>query len=200
MRVGFKALWHGKPTRAKIRPVAPLAIVEGPRKLFKPLQKATTDDNGEWFGVAPLAVAPAKYAMDVIVQAKRNRVRISGIFDEISNYFIVDLSSRRYKRIKLPDRIPGDGYFTVRQEILTPQDLIDVSKDQVRNVSYCGACLYYLPFGPKGMCVVNGAVTKPLEIKDPANTTSQFYYPVFLHPVSPQRLARDTRRRLLAEN
>lgn len=169
----------------KIRPNLPLT--SGPP--FLPVLEVITNENGEWFGIAPLFLLPANYLLDIDVGG----VRVSGTFGEIENIFTVDLETKTWTQETLTERIPGDGYFQIDRRILSPRELLDVTNDPVREVSRCSTCLYYLP-GPslsQGFCVVNGLKTAAIPIKDAPNTSSRMYYPFFLQPLSPQRLARD---------
>ena len=193
MRVGFKVTYNGRSVAgARIVPLLPLTT-------GFPLFPASpvTDQNGEWFGIAPLALAPALYLLDVSVQAMGHEVRISGPFEEIENRFLVDLSRGTFSVERLGKRIPGDGYFEVGQALLREEELIDVTSDPVRFISSCATCQYYFPpsFGT-GFCVVNGLKTPAIPIESALNLTCEFYYPFFLQPNSPQRLQRDLARRV----
>jgi hypothetical protein len=191
MRVGFLVSYNGRPVRgASI--VARLPLTTG--FPFVPVAPAT-DANGEWFGVAPLAISPALYLMDVTVQGMGRQVTISGAFDEIENRFLVDLATGAVARERLGDRIPGDGYWQPDPQLLRPGELVNVSRDPVRSISNCSTCVYLFPPGARrGQCLVNGVQTDPIPIDDAPNTSSRKFYPFFLHPVSPGRLALDARR------
>ena len=69
MRVGIKVLRNGHPA-VGVSLVANLPLATG-----FPLIPAVarTDVNGEWFGVAPLAIFPAVYLMDVVVDQEGGR-------------------------------------------------------------------------------------------------------------------------------
>ena len=193
MRVGFKVTYNGRPLAgAKIVPLLPLTTGFP----FFPAEPSS-DSNGEWFGVAPLAIAPAVYLLDVTVQGMGREVRIRGTFEEIENRFLVDLSRGTFSVEKLGDRIPGDGYFEVGQALLREDELIDVTDDPVKFISSCATCQYFFPpsFGT-GFCVVNGLKTPAIPIESALNITCEFYYPFFLQPLSPQRLQRDLLRRV----
>ena len=191
MRVGFQVTSNGRPVEgARIVPWLPLT---SGFPFFPALP--VTDRKGEWFGVAPLAISPALYLMDVSVQGRGRQVRISGAFDEIENRFLVDLAAGTWRRERLGARIPGDGYWEPDPRLLREAELIDVSGDPVRAVSNCSTCVYLFPPGaPRGQCLVNGIQTDPIPIEDAPNTSSRKYYPFFLHPVSLGRLALDARR------
>ena len=94
MRVGIKVLRNGQPA-AGVSLVPNLPLTTG-----FPLIPAfpRTDANGEWFGVAPLAISPAVYLMDVVVDPEGSSIRISGGFDEIENQFFVDLNRLTVER------------------------------------------------------------------------------------------------------
>ena len=193
MRVGFKVTYGGRPVPgARIAPALPLTTGFP----FLPAQPET-DANGEWFGVAPMAISPANYLLDVSVKGRGRRVRISGTFDEIESYFLVNLSEGTFSRQSLGKRIPGDGYFAVDQQLLDTRELIEVTNDPVRFISACATCQYFFPpaFGA-GFCVVNGLRTPAIPIKSALNTTCRLYYPFFLQPNSPLRLRRDLSRRV----
>lgn len=169
-----------------------------------------TNHNGEWFGVAPIFVSPGSYFMAVRVSEGGESVSIRGVFDEIENLFHVDLGSKTWQREKLPTRIPGDGYYEVDQQLLEPWEVVhlggphtlilpseDLWRDPVLDISSCAQCLYYaLPGAPSGVCLVNGAKTPSIPIDHPAQMTCRLYYPIFLHPISPQRAIRDLARGL----
>ena len=193
MRVGFSVSHFRQPAAGvRIRGILPLTSGFP----FVPTE-GVTDENGEWFGVAPLAVGPANYRMDVVVEKEDRSVHISGTFDEIESLFVVDLTAGSWTRQRLPERIPGDGYFEVDQELLLPDEVLDVSNDPVRSISNCATCMYLFPPGVlPSFCVVNGVETEAINIPDPRNLTCRFYYPFFLLPTSPQRLLRDIGRRM----
>ena len=191
--MGFKVVRWGEPVKgAEIISNVPLGLIDiSSMTRIRVVRRAVTDENGEWFGVAPLALAPALYYMDVTVREGGDSVRISGVFSEISNMVIVDLAKKEYTVEALSGRIPGDGYFRVDDTIITESDLIDVSDDPVKAVSRCSICLYFNRVSRT--CVVNGRKGPKIRIEDPGNTTCQLYYPFFLPP-SMQRLARDLQR------
>ena len=188
MRIGIKVLRNGQPAvGVTLAPRLPLAT-------GFPLMPAfpLTDANGEWFGVVPLAISPAVYLMDVVVDPEGSSIRINGGFDEIENQFFVDLDRGTVERVQLGTRIPGDGYFKVDTRLLLPKEVVNVSRDAVRFVSNCATCQYYLPPGfATGFCAVNGLRTPAIPIPDARNNTCRLFYPFFLQPISPQRLARD---------
>ncbi len=69
MRVGIKVVRNGQPT-------AGVALVPNlPLTTVFPLIPAfpRTDVNGEWFGVVPLAISPAVFLMDVVVDPEGGR-------------------------------------------------------------------------------------------------------------------------------
>lgn len=189
MRVGFQVNRSGIPVEgAEIRGTLTTGFP------FVPTV-GITDVNGEWFGVAPIAVSPANYFMQATVIHGAAQLEIKGVFDEIENLFSVDLDAGQYTRERLSERIPGDSYWSPTPDFLSELDLIDLSGDPVRGVSSCGTCLYFVPLGlPSGQCLVNGLQTSPIPIADAARTSSPWFYPFFLHPVSPQRLQRDLSR------
>lgn len=193
MRVGFRVTYQGQPVKgATIVPLLPMTTGFP----FFPAQPET-DAKGEWFGVIPLTVSPANYLMDVSIRGMGHEVRISGAFDEIESYFLVNLSAGTFTRQRLGERIPGDGYFEVDQKLLRQEELIDVTADPVRFISACATCQYFFPPGfGTGFCVVNGLRTPAIPIKSALNITCRLYYPGFLQPNSPPRLQRDLARRI----
>ena len=102
MRVGIKVLRNGRAAEGA-SPAQMLPLTTG-----FPLIPACprTDVNGEWFGLVPLAISPAIYLMDVVVDPGGSAIRISGGFDEIETQLFVDLNRRNVERKKLGDRIP----------------------------------------------------------------------------------------------
>ena len=97
MRVGIKVLRNGQPTEG-------VALVPNPPLTTGfPLlpEYPQTDVNGEWLGVVPLAISPAIYLMDVVVDPEGSSIRISGSFDEIENQFFVDLNRGTVERVRL---------------------------------------------------------------------------------------------------
>ncbi len=116
MRVGIKVL------RNRQQAVGVPLVPNLPLTTGFPLIPAfpRTDANGQWFGVAPLAISPAVYAIDIVVDPEGGAIPISGSFDEIENQFFVDLNRRTVERLRLGDRIPGDGYFAVDTRLLLP--------------------------------------------------------------------------------
>jgi len=188
MRVGIKVVRNGQAA-AGVPLVPNLPLATG-----FPLLPAfpRTDMNGEWFGVVPLAISPAVYLMDVVVDPEGSAIRINGSFSEIENQFFVDLNRRTVGMQRLGDRIPGDGYFAVDTRLLQPREVVNISRDQVRFISNCATCQYFLPPGfGGGFCAVNGLRTPAIPIPDSRNNSCRLYYPFFLQPNSPQRLARD---------
>ena len=141
MRVSF-SVWHfRRPVAgARIRGILPLTT-----GIPFVLTEGITDEKGEWFGVVPVAIGPAYYAMDVVVEYESRSVRISGLFDEIENLFIVDMNALSWERERLPERIPGDGYFEVDLDLLRPDEVLDVTDDAVRTISNCAICQYLFP-------------------------------------------------------
>ena len=196
MRVGFRVTRGGSPVGgARIRCRVPACLIDISVDIAgipvpTIVREAVTDENGEWFGVAPIAVAPALYYLDVDVTDGESTVRVRGLFREISNMIYVDLESGSFEARPLDQRIPGDGYNIVFDMLITEEDLIDVSGDPVRAVSRCSICLYYERL--TSTCVVNGP-RMLIPIADPENTTCPLYYPFFLPP-SPVRLSRDLPR------
>ncbi len=69
MRVGIKVLSNGQPA-AGVTLVANLPLTAG--SLLIPAFPRT-DVIGEWFGVVPLAISPAVYLMDVVVDPEGGR-------------------------------------------------------------------------------------------------------------------------------
>ncbi len=69
MRVGFKVLRNGQPAAGVT------LVANPPLSTGFPLIPAfpRTDVNGEWFGVATLAISPAVYLMDVVVDPEGGR-------------------------------------------------------------------------------------------------------------------------------
>ncbi len=116
MGVGIKVVRIGQPT-AGVALVSNLPLTTG-----FPLIPAfpRTDVKGEWFGVAPLAISPAVYVIDVVADPEGVAIRISGGFDEIETQLFVDLNRRTEERVRLGDRIPGVGYFEVDNRLLLP--------------------------------------------------------------------------------
>ena len=189
MRVGFRVSRGGFPVEG--------AQLRGTLTTGFPFLPAMpkTNSHGEWFGVVPLAVLPGSYAMLVDISEAGDLVRISGLFDEIESLFHVNLGSKTWTREKLPTRIPGDGYFAIDSKLLDPTEVVTLTGDQVLDISSCAQCLYYAPpASPKGGCLVNGNDSSPIPINKPREMTCRLYYPFFLHPVSPQRAARDLAR------
>ncbi len=79
MRVGIKVVRNGQPTAGvALVPNPPLTTGFPLIPAFPP-----TEANGEEFGVAPLAISPAVYLIDVVVDPEGVSIRISGSFDEI---------------------------------------------------------------------------------------------------------------------
>ena len=103
MRVRIKVLRNGQPA-------AGVALVPNlPLTTVFPLIPAfpRTDVNGECFGVVSLAISPAIYLMDVVVDPEGSAIRISDGSEEIENQFFVDLNRLSVERNRLGDRIPG---------------------------------------------------------------------------------------------
>ncbi len=94
MRGGIKVLRNGQ-SAAGVALVPNLPLTTG-----FPLIPASprTDVNGEWFGVAPLAILTAVYLMDVVVDPEGVAIRINGGFDGICNQFFVDLNRLTVER------------------------------------------------------------------------------------------------------
>ena len=156
MRGGIKVLRNGQPAAGvALVPNLPLAT----RSLLIPAYPRT-DTNGEWFGVAPLAILSTAYLMDVVVDPEGVAIRINGGVDGICNQFFVDLNRRTVDRLRLGDRISGGGYFEVDNQLLLPKEVINVSRDQVRFISNCATCQCFVPPGlGTGFCAVNGLRT-----------------------------------------
>ncbi len=116
MRVGVKVVRNGQPA-AGVTLVSNLPLTTG-----FPLIPASprTDVNGEWFGLVPLAISPAVYLMDVVVDPEGSAIRISGGCNKIESQFFADLNRRTVERVRLGTRIPGDGYFEVDNRLLLP--------------------------------------------------------------------------------
>lgn len=202
MRVGLRTTHRGIPvSHATIRPATfPLITGPGGSPPLQPVRLAHTDSNGEWFGIAPFFITPARYLVNVQITYGPSKTRIRGMFDEISNMFYVNLDTSTWKREKLPTRIPGDGYNTVDQKPLALSDLKNVTTDAVRSITACRFCRYAVPGAnlKSGTCTVNGP-RAPIPIPDLDNYTSRLYAPVFLPP-SPGWVARDIRRLSSGEN
>lgn len=178
MRIGFKVLNGSTPVSATITGnIIPVSIA--------------TDINGEAFAIAPVALSPARYLLDVICTCPRTSLHITDIADEIENYYTIDLRTKTWKRETLSGRISGDGFYKIDNELLKPDELIISNTDPMLKVSNCALCLYFNRL--KSMCMVNGNLTQPIQISDPIHTTSRLYYPVFLPP-SYQRIQRDLKR------
>lgn len=178
MRVGFKVLNGNVPVKATLTGnIIPVSI--------------TTNDNGEAFAIAPVSISPAKYILDIICTCPKTSIRISDIADEIENYYTIDLNTKTWSKETLSGRIGGDGFYTIDNELLKPDELIISNTDPMLKVSNCVLCSYFNRL--KSICVVNGNLTPPILIKDPIHTTSRLYYPVFLPP-SYNRIQRDLNR------
>ncbi len=178
MRVGFKVLNGIIPVNATITGnIIPVSI--------------KTDQNGEAFAMAPVAISPARYFLDVVCTCPVTSIRITDIADEIENYYTIDMSTKTWRRETLSGRIGGDGFYKIDEELLKPEDLIISNTNPMLKVSNCALCLYFNRL--KSTCVVNGNLTPPIPIKDSIHTTSRLYYPVFLPP-SYQRIQRDLKR------
>lgn len=178
MRVGFKILNGIVPVQATITGnIIPVSI--------------RTDSNGEAFAIAPVALSPAKYIVDIICSCKKTTLHISDIADEIENYYTVDLKTKTWNKETLSGKIGGDGYYQIDNELLKPEELILSDSNPMLKISNCALCLYFNRL--KGICFVNGNLTSPIPIKDSTHTTSRLFYPVFLPP-SYQRLQRDLKR------
>lgn len=159
MRTGFLILRSGQPQAGvKVKGIftnpGPSFVPPLLRLPVEPVLDLTTDSRGECFAVVPLVVGLALYAMDVEVEG----LRIRGTFDEISNYFTVELDYGSWQQRKLNPRIPGDGYFFVDQRLLTVEDLINVSEDPVQAISNCAACL-----PPGELVMINPGQPQPVE-------------------------------------
>lgn len=179
MRVGFKVLNGTIPViKATITGnIIPVQI--------------NTDQNGEAFAIAPVALSPAKYLLDVVCTCPRTSVRITDIADEIENYYTIDQSKKTWIKETLSKRIGGDGFYKIDNEILKPEELIISNSDPMLKVSNCALCLYINRL--KSLCIVNGNITPPIKIDDSIHTTCRLYYPVFLPP-SYIRMQRDIQR------
>lgn len=178
MRIGFKILNKNKPVNATITGnIIPVSI--------------STDSNGEAFAIAPVALSPARYFLDIIVTCQKKSLHITDIADEIENYYTIDLSTKTWNRETLSGRIGGDGFYKIDDELLKPEELIVSNNDPMLKISNCALCLYFNRL--KGICIVNGNLTPPIQIKDSIHTTSRLFYPVFLPP-SYNRISRDLKR------
>ena len=178
MRVGFKVLNRNRPVNATITGnIIPVSI--------------NTDSNGEAFAIAPVALSPAKYFIDIVCTCKKIILHISDIADEIENYYTIDLKAKTWSKETLSGRIGGDGYYRIDERPLQPYELIISNNDPMLRVSNCALCLYFNRL--KSICMVNGNLTPPILIKDPIHTTSRLYFPVFLPP-SYNRISRDLKR------
>ena len=178
MRVGFKVLNGNVPVNATITGnIIPVSI--------------KTDQNGEAFAIAPVALSPAKYFIDIVCTCKKTSLHISDIADEIENYYTIDLKTKTWNKETLSGRIAGDGYYRIDNELLKPEELIISKSDPMLKVSNCALCLYFNRL--KSICFVNGNLTPPILIKDSIHTTSRLYFPVFLPP-SYNRISRDLKR------
>ncbi len=188
MRVGIKVLRNGQPA------VGVALVPNLPLTTGFPLIPAfpRTDVNGEWFGVVPLAISPAVYLMDVVVDPEGSSIRINGSFDEIEPQLFVDLSRPTGERQRLGDRIPRAGYFEVDHRLLQPKEIVNVAPDPGRFGSNGATCQYFVvPGMATGFGAVNGLRTPAIPLPDARNNSCCLYYPFFLPPSSPQRLAGD---------
>ncbi len=79
MRVGIKVVRNGQPAAVDT------LVANPPLTTGFPLIPAfpRTDVNGEWFGVATLAILLAIYVIDIVVDPEGVAIRINGSFDEI---------------------------------------------------------------------------------------------------------------------
>lgn len=178
MRIGFKVLNGNIPVIATLTGnIIPVSI--------------TTDNNGEAFAIAPVALSPARYLLDIICACKKTSIHITDISDEIENYYTIDLSTKTWSKETLSGRIGGDGFYKIDNQLLKPNELIISNTDPMLKVSNCALCLYFNRL--KNICIVNGNLTAPIPIKDSIYTTSRLYYPIFLPP-SYIRLQRDLKR------
>ena len=178
MRVCFKVLNRSIPVNATITGnIIPVSI--------------STDSNGEAFAIAPVAISPAKYILDIVCTCKKTSLHISDIADEIENCYTIDLRTKTWSKETLSGRIGGDGYFKIDERLLQPNELIVSNTDPMLRVSNCALCLYFNRL--KSICFVNGNLTPPILIKDSIHTTSRLYFPVFLPP-SYNRISRDFKR------
>lgn len=178
MRVGFKILNGSIPVNATITGnILPVSI--------------STDSNGEAFAIAPVALSPARYLLDVIVSCPKTSVHITDIADEIENYYTIDMSTKTWSKETLSGKIGGDGYYQIDNELLKPEELIISNNNPMLRISNCALCLYFNRL--KSICIVNGNLTPPIKIKDSIHTTSRLYYPIFLPP-SYTRMQRDLKR------
>ena len=80
MRGGIKVLRNGQPA-AGVALVPNLLLTTG-FPLIPPSPR--TDVNGEWFGVAPLAILPAVYLMDVVVDPEGSQFGLTGVSTEFA--------------------------------------------------------------------------------------------------------------------
>ncbi len=178
MRVGFKILNRIKPVNATITGnIIPVSI--------------STDVNGEAFAIAPVALSPAKYLVDVIIVCSKTTLKINDIADEIENYYTIDMKTKTWHKETLSGRIAGDGYYKIDEQLLQLNELIVSNTDPMLRVSNCALCLYFNRL--KNMCVVNGNLALPITIRDSIHTTCRLYFPVFLPP-SYNRISRDIKR------
>ena len=80
MRVGIKVLRNGQPAEGiTLAPNLPLTtgfplIPAFPR----------TNANGEWFGIVPVAISPAVYLMDVVVDPGESQFGLAGVPTEFA--------------------------------------------------------------------------------------------------------------------
>ena len=118
MRIGFKVLNGNRPVNATITGnIIPVSI--------------STDSNGEAFAIAPVALSPAKYFIDIVCTCKKIILHISDIADEIENYYTIDLKAKTWSKETLSGRIAGDGYYQVDNELLGQEELITDRKSVV---------------------------------------------------------------------
>lgn len=180
MRVGFRITKGSTPINK--------ATIVG--NLTTPI--LITDTNGEAFSIAPMFISLAKYLLDVTITCRKGEsVHIIDIADEISNYYKVDLQSKKWVRETLTPRIAGDGFHKIDSTPLNQSELIISKTDPMLIISNCGICFYYDRI--RSVCLVNGNLTAPIPIKSLLITTSRLYYPLFLPP-SEERIKRDNQR------
>lgn len=199
MRVGFRVTTGNEPLEgASIQASIPGLLTAGWPLPVVPV-KLVTDANGEAFGVAPLALGPANYLLDVAVAPPAGpkglkAVRIAGVFDEVENLFTTDLATGTWVCEKLPERIAGDGWNTVDVRPLRLEDILVLPEDPMLSVSNCGLCAYLFPvLSGQGTCIVNLAKGPHFGILNSRVTTCRLYSPWFLLP-SPTKLIRDLGR------
>ena len=134
------------------------------------------DANGEWFGMVPLAISPAVYLMDVVVDPEGSAIRINGRFDEIENQCFVDLNRRKVESVRLGDRIPRARHFEVDHGLLQPKEVVNVAPDPGRFGSNCATCQYFVAPGmATRFSAVKGLRTPAIPIPDARNNSCCLY-------------------------